>query len=89
MNIADYIKRALPNMGIGTYGDLLNNNGDKINLESLTPEEKDNYNKLKLVDKTKLLQEHNKDTNYIVSPMLRKGQQQNIGGIVGTFQQVM
>ena len=89
MNISDYIKRALPNMGIGTYGDLLNNNGDKINLESLTPEEKDNYNKLKLIDKAKLLQEHNKDTNYIVSPMIRKGQQQNIGGIVGTFQQVM
>lgn len=88
MNIQDYIRRNLPNMGISTYGDLLN--GNKLSLESLSPEEKDNYNLLKELDKRKLLNEQaNTVTNYQVSPMIRKGQQQNIGGIRGQFTQVM
>lgn len=75
-------------MGVSTYGELLHDKGT-VNVDSLTPEERDNYLKLQNGDKAKLLKENNQETQYVVSPMIRKGQQTNIGGIRGTFQQVM
>lgn len=87
MNIQDYIRR---NLSSGTlYGDLLNNESGRFNLESLSPQDKENYNMLKEIDKRKLYNEQQKETQYIVSPTMRHGVLENMGGINGKFQQVM
>ena len=90
MNISDYIRRSLPNIGVGSYGDLLDNNST-INVENLSLDERENFNKLKTSDKIRLLNDqHIKETNYFVSPMIRNiSNSENICGIRGTFQQVM
>ena len=87
MNIQDYIRQ---NISFTTsYGDLLSNEKGKVNLESLSQQDKESYNILKEIDKRKLYNEQQKETQYVVSPMIRQGIQENIGGINGKFQQIM